>query len=49
MLLGLYRVEKGNIRIGGVDINDISLEQKSKIFSVLFQHPKKYPFTIFEN
>ena len=49
LLLGLYRVEKGNIRIGGVDINDISLEQKSKIFSVLFQHPKKYPFTIFEN
>lgn len=49
LLLGLYKVESGSITVGGINIDDIDSKLKSDIFSVLFQKPKVYPFTVFDN
>lgn len=49
LLLGLYKVERGSITVGGINIDNISNEDKAQIFSVLFQNPKIYPFTVLDN
>jgi len=49
LLLGLYQVDKGEILIDGVNINDLGVVQLSEIFSVIFQDYAKYFISVKDN
>lgn len=49
LMLGLYKPDRGKILVNGLDASKLSNQDRKKIFSVLFQYPSKYPFTIAEN
>ena len=49
LLCKLYKPDKGKITINGVDLNDISYSQLSKVISVVFQEYFNYSLTIREN
>ncbi len=49
LILGLYRPASGSILINGVDNNDISDEDRHRIFSVIFQDYQRYQLTLREN
>lgn len=49
LLLGLYQVDKGEILIDDININDLGIVQLSKIFSVIFQDYAKYFISIKDN
>jgi len=49
LLLRFYEVERGAIRIGGVDIRDFPLEDLRRNFGVVLQDPHLFTGTIAEN
>ena len=49
LLTGIYEPTAGEILINGINLKLLSPKQKSKLFSVLFQTPNKYPLSIAEN
>lgn len=49
LILGLYKPINGTILINGVDNNDISDQDRRRIFSVIFQDYQKYQLTLREN
>ncbi len=49
LLLGLYRAERGKIFINGVEINELSRQELSKLFSCTFQDYAKYALSLKEN
>lgn len=49
LILRLYRPEKGQILLNGVDINEYDYEEYIRHFSVIFQDFKVFSFTIRDN
>lgn len=49
LLVRLYEPTEGEILIGGININEFSLESIYKYINVVFQDFMKYPFTVREN
>jgi ATP-binding cassette, subfamily B, multidrug efflux pump len=49
LLLRFYEVQRGAIRIGGVDIRDFQLEELRRNFGVVLQDPHLFTGTIAEN
>ena len=49
LISGLYRPEKGCIRINGIDQSEFDLQEYYKMFSTVFQDFDIYPGTILEN
>ncbi len=49
LLLRFYEVQRGAIRIGGVDIRDFDLEDLRRNFGVVLQDPHLFTGTIAEN
>lgn len=49
LLLGLYKPNKGKILINGIDVNELSLDEKSEIFGVAFQDFGRFCLTLKEN
>lgn len=49
LLLGLYRPDGGTICVNGQEVGKLSLDERRKMFAVVFQDHYKYPLTIREN
>lgn len=49
LLLGLYKPNSGEILIDGINISTLSLDDRRKVFSAVFQDNYRYPLTIREN
>ena len=49
LLCKLYKPNSGHITINGIDINDISMHELRKVFSVVFQDYAAYSLTLREN
>lgn len=49
LMLGLYRIESGQILINGYPMSDYDVRDVRKLFSVLFQNFVRYPLTLREN
>ena len=49
LLLGLYTPDQGEILINGINLNRLSLAEKSSIFGVAFQDYAKFSLTLREN
>lgn len=49
LMLGLYRIESGQILINGYPITDYDMRDVRKLFSALFQSFVQYPLTLREN
>ena len=49
LLLRFYEVQRGTIRIGGVDIRDFDLEDLRRNFGVVLQDPHLFTGTIADN
>lgn len=49
LLLGLYEPTAGHIYIDGIDIREISDEERRKVFSVIFQDYQSYQLSLREN
>jgi len=49
LLLRFYEIQRGAIRIGGVDLRDFSLEELRRNFGVVLQDPHLFTGTIAEN
>ncbi|MEK3697150.1 MULTISPECIES: ABC transporter ATP-binding protein [unclassified Paenibacillus] len=49
LILGLYQPTKGEIRLGGIPLQQISSENYRKHIGAIFQDFIKYPFTIEKN
>ena len=49
LMLGLYDIESGDIRINGYSMSDYDMQEIRNMFSVLFQNFMKYPLTFREN
>ncbi len=49
LMLGLYDIESGDIRINGYSMSDYDIQDVRNMFSVLFQNFMKYPLTFREN
>ncbi|MGH4121781.1 MAG: ABC transporter ATP-binding protein [Clostridium sp.] len=49
LLLGLYKVDKGEILIDGININDFSEDSLRKNISVVHQQPFLFNLSIYEN
>ncbi len=49
LLLGLYKAEQGKIFINGVEINELSRQELSKLFGCVFQDYAKYALSLKEN
>lgn len=49
LMLGLYRIESGQILINGYPMSDYDMRDVRKLFSVLFQNFVRYPLTLREN
>ncbi|MBQ8404575.1 MAG: ABC transporter ATP-binding protein [Clostridia bacterium] len=49
LMLGLYRIESGQILINGYPMSDYDIRDVRKLFSALFQNFVKYPLTLREN
>lgn len=49
LLVRLYEPTEGEILIGGININEFSLESIYKYINIVFQDFMKYPFTVREN
>lgn len=49
LLLRFYRIQKGAVKLNGIDINRFSLETIRKHFSVILQDPEIFSGTIFDN
>ncbi len=49
LLLRLYDVDQGSIKINGIDIKEYSLNELRKNFSVYFQEDPSFAFTLLEN
>lgn len=49
LLTGLYQPQAGCIRIGGVDIKELSVKERYRLFSAVFQETAYFPFTVGEN
>jgi len=49
LLLGLFTPDKGEIRVGGKNLDDYPLHVRSKIFGPVFQDFPRYSITIKEN
>lgn len=49
LLLGLYEPTAGHIYIDGVDIRELSDEERRKVFSVIFQDYQSYQLSLREN
>lgn len=48
LMMGLYKVTKGKIKINGLDISKFSTPQLSQAFSVVFQNFSRYNITVKE-
>ncbi len=46
LVAGLYAVDRGQVRIGGVDVTDMTSEQRSRLISVVFQDVYLFSGTI---
>src|SRR5579872_3525899 len=49
LLLRFYEIQRGNIRIGGVDIRDFELEELRSNFGVVLQDPPLFTGTVASN
>jgi ABC-type multidrug transport system fused ATPase/permease subunit len=49
LLCGLYKPDRGDIRIGGAPIAELSASQLRRVFSVVFQDFGSYELTLREN
>lgn len=49
LLLGLYEPTAGHIYIDGIDIRELSDEERRKVFSVIFQDYQSYQLSLREN
>ena len=49
LMLGLYKPDKGEILVDGIDLNDINKETLYDCVGAVFQDFIKYPFTVKEN
>lgn len=49
LVLGLYKINSGQIKINGYPISDYSIFDVRKLFSVLFQNYVQYPLSLREN
>lgn len=49
LILGFYQPEKGYIKIGGYDINNIPPDIRYKLFSVVFQDYAKFEMSLSDN
>ena len=49
LLCKLYKPDSGRITINGVDINDLSINELKKVYSVVFQDYATYSLTLREN
>ncbi len=49
LMLGLYEIESGQIRINGYPMSDYDIRDVRKLFSALFQTFVHYPLTLREN
>ena len=49
LLCGLYKPDKGIIRINGIDISNLSISQITEELSVVFQDGQQYMLTLREN
>ena len=49
LILGLYEIESGEIRINGNNMEEYAIQDVRKLFSVLFQNFVRYPLTFREN
>lgn len=48
-MLGFYQIESGKILINGNPMEDYSMKEIRKMFTVLFQNYVQYPLTLREN
>lgn len=48
LILGLYHISKGTIRLNGYDINDYAIQDVRRLFSVMFQDYARYSLTLRE-
>jgi len=49
LMLGLYRIESGQILLNGHPVQDYDIRDVRRMFSVLFQNFVQYPLTLREN
>jgi ABC-type multidrug transport system fused ATPase/permease subunit len=49
LMLGLYEIESGQIRINGYPMSDYDIQDVRKLFSALFQSFVQYPLSLREN
>jgi len=49
LAMGLYKPQKGNVKINGTDVFEIEYASRKKLISCVFQDYVKYPMTIREN
>ena len=49
LLLGLYKPDSGEICVNGQSVDELSVEERRKIFAAVFQDFYKYPLTLREN
>lgn len=49
LLVGLYRPTEGKILVGGKNIQEMSVNERKHLFSVMFQDFYQYPITVKEN
>lgn len=48
LILGLYKISAGTIRLNGYDINEYAIQDVRRLFSVLFQNYARYSLTLRE-
>lgn len=49
LLVGLYKLTEGTIYLDGVNVDDLSMQARFKIFSVVFQETEPLALTVAEN
>lgn len=49
VMMGLLSPDKGNVRINGIDLEDLSIEEKAAYQTAVFQDFSKYGMTLNEN
>lgn len=49
LIMGLYRPNKGNVMVGGINTKENDISEIRKNFSVIFQNFQKYKMTLREN
>ncbi len=48
LILGLYRISAGTIRLNGYDVNEYDIRDVRRLFSVMFQNYARYSLTLRE-